>query len=161
MTSTMRFDRWEDSTGALIAEGSAPRGIVTTTSGGTNGRGYSALASSVTSAGTTVDVLSMTFNATAGRLYRASALLYIDTSVNSARYEIRFTDASNTTLKYIADQTNGTWARAEKSVSHIFTASGSTTIKLRIGSVDGNMTVYGISSPDAQVKFYIEDIGPA
>jgi len=164
MTSTMRFDRWEDSTGALIAEGSAPRGVVTTTAGGTNNRGYYKASATTTVTTGTVDPtgFSMTFNAVAGRLYRASITGYMDASANSVRYDLRFTDASNNALWYMQDQTNSGWSRKSFTYNYIFTGSGSTTIKLRVLYVDGTLYFGGTPFNAQQAPtMLIEDIGPA
>jgi hypothetical protein len=138
------------------------KGVISATSGGTNGYTYATLASNVTISSGGADLFNMTFNAVSGRLYKATFTSYIYTTANSGRYEVAFTDGSNVSLRYVADQTNTLWARTEKTASYIFTASGSTTIKLRAGYVDTPITFPG-ASPNANEasKFVIEDIGAA
>ena len=161
MASTMRFDRWEDSTGALIAEGSAPRGIVTTTAGGTNGKGYWQTSSNfATSSTSLVDITgaTMTFTATAGRLYRATVSAYVD-GVSSGRFQMPLTDGSNVTKKTFQQQLNSSWARGTFAYSYIFTGSGTTTLKVRMSAVDAG--TYSVGYNADGFSYTIEDIGPA
>jgi hypothetical protein len=151
-------DSTSDAVG-LVKNG--PKGVLVATSGGTNGYTYATLGTNLTISTGGADIFSMTFNAVAGRLYVATFTSYISTVANSGRYEMAFTNGSNVSLRYLADQTNTLWARNEKTASYIFTASGSTTIKLRAGYVDTPITFFGSGAATEATKFVIQDIGAA
>jgi hypothetical protein len=138
-----------------------PQGIVRTTSGGTNNMSAISLASNfATSSTSAVDIpgMSITFNGLAGRLYRASLYFYLDSSQPLQRFRVAITDGSNNVLRLHDDETNTDWNRTSASVSHVFTATGSTTIKIRTQTVDaGTLTFY--SPAPTQTTLVIEDIG--
>jgi hypothetical protein len=163
MASTMRFDRWEDSTGNLISDGVVARGLMTATAGGTNGKSIWTLPNNIAiSTSTTADIpgASMTFNAVAGRTYRATINGYLDAS-NGSRYQLFITDSSNNVKRTYQDQANTVWGRNSFTHHYYFTGTGSTTLKLRLSSTD-NQTIYMYGTyADVTLNFVIEDIGPA
>ena len=138
-----------------------PGGIVAVTSGGTSGRGYrTGLAAQTVNAGITADITnsSMTFTGVAGRLYRYQCIAYGASTSASGLASLNVTDGSNNVL-YIG------WANLTNSsgvgtfvASYVFTATGSTTVKLRMNSVTGNNTIFNASSLGA---ITLEDIGKA
>ncbi len=146
-----------------FASALTPRGIVATTSGGTNNLSYfTATQDFAVNSTSLVDItgMSFTFTAVAGRLYRASFYYQVDTTSASQRYRLAFTDGSNNLLKIYDDQSNTIWNRSAGSPSHIFTASGTTTVKVRAQTVDAGTVIFAYVSPTRQT-FIIEDIGPA
>lgn len=162
-----------DTNAVEVYDGSAwnslPNGIVRTTSGGTNSLGYKELAANFSTSSTSyVDVtgMSISFTATAGRLYRATYSAYLETSNTSQRFRLSLTDGSNNEKRTHNDQTNTLWSRLDFTESFIFTGSGSTTLKLRVQTIDtGSLYFYGISGagafPAGAMRLWIEDIGAA
>ncbi len=140
------------------------KGIIATTAGGTSGKAYYGLASAQTiGAGVSADItgMSMTFNAVAGRLYRATFLGYFDQSSGSSRYSLMFNDGANNYQRIVDSQVSTGWPRQGITESHIFTGSGSTTLKIRFFAIDAAINFYGASNASYQSKFFIEDIGAA
>jgi len=79
---------------------------------------------------------------------------------SAGRFEMRVTDASNNVLKYFQDQLNTVWNRGTYNFNYFFTASGSTTMKIRIGTADAG--TYTIDTAAGYGLFWsIEDIGAA
>lgn len=138
-----------------------PQGLVPTTSGGTNGLGYvKGLTGQTVTAGTTADVTSssMTFNAVSGRLYRYSTVGYAASTSISGLATLAATDASNNIQSVVYCNITNTSSGGGVALSYIFTATGSTTVKLRWQAITGNCTIY---SSQAGYGITLEDIGPA
>jgi hypothetical protein len=138
-----------------------PWGLVTTTSGGTNNLGYvKGMASQTVTAGNTADVTnsSMTFTGVAGRLYRYSTSAYTASTSTAGLATLAVTDASNNILwvaySNITNSSGGGWIGC----SYIFTATGSTTVKLRWQAITGNCSIF---STHSGYGVTLEDIGPA
>lgn len=138
---------------------SLPFGLVATTSGGTNSLGYRFLTTQSATAGTTVDITnsSMTFTGVSGRLYRYSMAGYTASTSASGLATIAATDASNnvkwTAYSNITNSSGGGFI----AVNYIFTAVGSTTVKLRWQAITGTCTLFSTHDGYAVT---LEDIGP-
>jgi hypothetical protein len=138
-----------------------PRGLVTTTSGGTNSLGYvTGIAAFSSTAGVTNDVTSssMTFTGISGRLYRYSTSAYCASTSASGLATLAVTDASNN-IKWVAyanitNTSGGSWIGC----GYVFTAVGSTTVKLRWQGITGTCTIFASNSLGA---ITLEDIGPS
>jgi len=139
---------------------SLPWGPVITTSGGTSNRGYiTGLAAQTINAGVTADITnsSMTFSGISGRLYRLMAAGQITSSSASGVATLVVTDASNTIVwRTYINMTNSAGS-GSFSINYVFTATGSTTRKLRLTSDSGNTTIFSASSLGA---ITLEDMGP-
>ena len=114
-------------------------------------------------AGSATDLtgMSVTFNAVANRLYKATwhvngykAGVDLDGTI------VYFTNSANTVLSYIVVRSpSGNWA-LNLSASHVFTTTaGSSTFKLRMASFSG--TFSPTADSDNPCQLLIEDIGPA
>lgn len=142
-----------------------PKGIVRTTSGGTSNLSYWSLTNNFTTSatGSGVDITgaTMTFNAISGRLYKATIDGYLDASSNSARYRMFITDGAGNVQRSFQNQVNSSWARHSFNYEYIFTATGSTQLKLMISSTDAaTLYLYGTYG-DVRLTYTIEDIGAA
>lgn len=137
-----------------------PRGLVTTTSGGTNSLGYKVIATQTINAGNTDDLTgsSMTFTAVSGRLYRMALTCYVASTSASGVASLYVTDASNNILGNSPVNITNSVGVATATISYIFTASGSTTRKLRVASTTGNNS---FGSTNSTVTVTLEDIGPS
>jgi hypothetical protein len=131
-----------------------PKGIITY---------VSRTSGDVTIAGATADItgMSVTFNARAGRLYKASWL--VNASKNATDRDgtsVLFTDSSNTIIATMSLITMGsTHVGLNFSSSIVFTASGSVTYKLRALSFSGSLVVAAGSGTPCVLM--IEDVGVA
>lgn len=140
---------------------SLPWGIVATTSGGTNSLGYvKGLTTQTVTAGTTADVTSssMTFVGIAGRLYRYSTSAYAASTSASGLATLAVTDASNNILWVAYVNITNSSAGGFAACSYIFTATGSTTVKLRYQALTGNCSIF---SSHSGYGITLEDIGPS
>lgn len=158
-TDTDKVLVWNGS--AWYANWNTAWGIVETTSGGTNGKGYkTGLAKQTVNQGTTTDLTdsSMTFTGIAGRMYRYSCMGYLSSSSASAQVITYVTDASNN-IKW-QGFTNGTNSSGGGTNIwwYVFTATGSTTVKMRLNSLNGNNTIF---EPANSGAITLEDIGPS
>jgi hypothetical protein len=138
-----------------------PWGLVATTSGGTNSLSYkNGIANFSTTAGTTADVTgcSMTFTGIAGRLYRYQASGQGDSTSASGISAILITDGSNVVKQRSYLNASNTAGAGSFIVTYIFTATGSTTLKLRLNAITGTC---GIFAADSLGGIVIEDIGPS
>jgi hypothetical protein len=129
--------------------------------------GYVAEATFATSTGyitTAQDILSITFNAVAGRRYRytASGLLVSNASGSSVTL---FADASNTALReFFAYYSSSSNNYVTGFIDYIETAAstGSLTRKIRHETSTPGVLYYGASTRDSIAwKIRVEDIGPA
>lgn len=162
MASIMRFDRWEDSMGALVLEGSAPRGIVTTTAGGTNNKGYIKYTGNFQIAsGATSEVTPsiMTFNATAGRLYRYTVNGNANGSASSGEWGVVMGYVNGTQVHQAVINQNNLNGSSNISSSFFFTGNGSTTVKINYQSIGGTTQLGATSTQPLYIT--LEDIGPA
>jgi hypothetical protein len=140
------------------------KGTRPATSGGVNGLTYHRVTTPSISvaAGATTDIHNISFTGIAGRLYKATHICYVDSSVTNSRFTILFTNGSNTILRDSPSQTQGAWIRIGLTSSYMFTATGATTLKIRLNAVDSTTTVYGGGAGGVyQSTFVIEDIGAA
>lgn len=129
-----------------------PGGIVTATSGGTSGAGYVLLNADFTFT-TEVDVTGMTvtFTGVAGRLYRAAFDGLLEDQVNV------FLNVAGSNVQRIQNAATN-FVSCYGSI--IFTATGSTVVKVRASSNDGTTNRIEAASFRPAV-FVVEDIGPA
>lgn len=138
-----------------------PWGLLATTSGGTNSLSYkNGIGNFSTTAGTTADVTgcSITFTGISGRLYRYQASGQADSTSASGISEVLVTDGSNVVKQRSYVNATNTAGAGSFIVTYIFTASGSTTLKLRLKAITGTC---GIFAADSQGGIVIEDIGPS
>lgn len=158
MPITSAFTQGQQLTAANV--NSLPWGLVGTTAGGTNSLGYvTGIAAFNSTAGVTNDVTSssMTFTGISGRLYRYSTSGYCASTSASGLATLAVTDASNN-IKWVAyanitNTSGGGWIGC----SYVFTAVGSTTVKLRWQGITGTCTIFASNSLGA---ITLEDIGP-
>lgn len=104
--------------------------------------------------------MSITFNAVANRVYKATWHVNgYKSAVDLDGTIAYFTNAANTVLSYIVVRSpSGNWA-LNLSASHVFTTTdGSSTFKLRMASYSGTFTPTADS--DNPCVLLIEDIGP-
>lgn len=136
-------------------------GVVNTTSGGTNNKGYkNNFPNSSTTAGTTIDISnsSMTFTGVSGRLYRCSAHGQADSTSASGMASFFITDASNNVKQRVYINITNSAGSSHFAISYVFTASTATTLKLRLTATTGTC---GVFAADSNGSMVIEDIGPA
>ena len=141
-----------------------PWGIVDATAGGTSGRGFVNKTSgdtTITSA-TSADLsgITITFNAVAGRLYKADFYCVVSTITSAAQPVVELTDGSNNQLQWTVMNivANGySFSRLTRIFSGL---TGSQTMKIRVRTTAGVSTVFGGDAIFPTV-FSIEDIGPA
>ena len=102
---------------------------------------------------------SITFTAIAGRKYRANFISIFNSATLNVRASFTFTDGSN------AQQASFIWLAGIANVdtsatgSYTFTATGTTTRKLRLQSSSNTVNV--IAGSVYPTQFWIEDIGTA
>lgn len=160
----------QDIDGLLIWNGSAwyppgnmPWGIVATTSGGTSGKGYvTGLAQQTVNAGagiTDITSSSMTFTGISGRLYRYRCVGYAASTSASGIAAVTINDGSNNQLQAFYINITNTSGGSTLVADYAFTASGSTTLKMRLNSITGNTTIFATSGSLGWIT--LEDIGPA
>jgi hypothetical protein len=140
-----------------------PWGIVDTTSGGTSGRGYIAKNSAnftMTTTVATVTDMNFTFNAVAGRLYKASFIARAANVATAQNIIVYITDGSNVVKQaQYAYMIGG--GDAIVTISQIFTGlTGSQTLRIRAKCATASSAILVGDSESYQV-FCIEDIGPA
>ena len=102
---------------------------------------------------------SITFTAVAGRKYKASFISIYNSAIVNTRASFTITDGSN------AQQASFIWLCGVATIdttatgSYTFTATGSTTRKLRLQSSSGTVNV--VAGSVYPTQFWIEDIGTA
>jgi len=105
---------------------------------------------------------SITFTAVTGRMYKASFSATVSATAASSSFQIRLTDASNVQTNqqeiYFAVASG---AELGMDASFTFTATGSTTRKLRALRGLGTASFALSSGATQPLCFWIEDIGPS
>lgn len=137
-----------------------PRGLVTTTSGGTNSLGYRTTVTNQTvNQGATADLTnsSMTFTAVSGRLYRYAVNGFLSSTSASGICRIDVLDGA-TTINQTYMNISNTIGGGMLFASALITGSGSKTVKVSCTSNTGNTTMGGSSNYGC---YTLEDIGPA
>jgi len=126
-----------------------PRGIM----------GVATLTSNTAAISSVTDVgLSLTFTAVTGRQYVAKWYLpECQQATTAGTTQVYITDSGNTVLSRTVFDVLSTTAAYFMAGSYAFTGSGSTTLKLRILTSAGTVTVKGAAS-DINL-FTIEDVG--
>jgi hypothetical protein len=159
----------KDTDAVLVWNGTAwypnwnlPWGIVSTTAGGTSGKGYYASTSnfSVNTTETDVTGATVTFNAVSNRLYRATFSAFYQQSDAVSRLILTVQDASNAYFSSTQQVMPNNSQYGNITFVYLFSGvSGSITRKVRALVTAGTATMYGSST--ASYSFSIEDIGPA
>lgn len=141
---------------------SLPWGLVAVTAGGTNSLGYkTGLAQQTVNAGagaTDVTNSSMTFTGISGRLYRYRSVGYAASTSASGIAAMTITDGSNNQLQAFYINISNTSGGSTMIADYAFTATGSTTLKMRLTSITGNTTIFATNSLG---WITLEDIGPS
>jgi hypothetical protein len=99
---------------------------------------------------TDTEVSSLTFTAVSGRLYSASSIIKYDDSVSSGQYRASI-EIGGTKVYTVTEQHYSTSHAAAFAIRWLFTASGSTTVRL-LGTTIAGGTMYA-------GQFIIEDVG--
>ena len=142
---------WVETVSALTK---APRGVM----------GYASRTSgdlAIAGGATDLTGMSITFNAVAGRLYRANWFVVANkAAVDRDGSGVILAKSDNTVVAQLAlISLSGNITMNYSSSAFFTTSTGSTTYKLRMYSFSGNMTVS--AAPPIPLMFSIEDIGAA
>jgi hypothetical protein len=138
-------------TGAVYTADQAnrfPRGVM----------GYASSTANLSLTTSTQDVLSLTFTAVTGRLYKATVNGFYQKSSNG-RVFIDFTDGANVQQNASMSTTTNT-EFGYYVATFLFTASsGSITRKIRSSTELGTATLFGNPADGRTYQFIIEDVG--
>lgn len=120
--------------------------------------GYASSTANLSLTTTSQDVLSLTFTAVTGRLYRATVNGFYQKSTGG-RVFIDLTDGSNVGINSSMSTTDsGEFGYFV--ASFLFTASsGSVTRKIRSACEAGTATLFGVPADGRTYQFIIEDVG--
>jgi hypothetical protein len=164
-TDTDKMLTYVSATTGWVPPWSNPWGVVTATSGGTSGYGYVRLTSSAQSGiGTTMTDITnatVTFTATANRLYRVSAQADMNHATTSENAQVQvLLDGTAIATNAIAITTAGAYNDRFAVITTTFTTtSGSHTVKLQAATKSGTMTIQNAAA--TPTILLVEDAGPA
>jgi hypothetical protein len=137
-----------------------PWGVVDATAGGTSGRGFVRSTTNFTMTTTAADVTGMTvtFNALAGRIYRATFTAEGNNVATAQNVKIDVTDGSNNVYSSIRSYMISTGQVGLCCVAVLTGLTGSQILKVRAAIATANAAIL---TGNQGIHFVVEDIGPA